>query len=115
MSPWYAGFAERPQYVAMRTSRHLRRPRRACDAASTFESQEIGEVREQDYLPDLPDLPDLPVIPRREPLHYAIMTTRQCAAVTLALIAVVHIAFAQAPDGFTSLFNGRDFTGWKVP
>ena len=25
-------------------------------------------------------------------------------------------AFAQqAPSGFTSLFNGRDFTGWKVP
>ena len=22
---------------------------------------------------------------------------------------------AQTPDGFTSLFNGRDFTGWKVP
>jgi 3-keto-disaccharide hydrolase len=43
------------------------------------------------------------------------MTTRQCAAVTMALIAVVQIASAQAPDGFTSLFNGRDFTGWKLP
>ena len=43
------------------------------------------------------------------------MTTRQGAAVTMALIALVHIASAQAPDGFTSLFNGRDFTGWKVP
>jgi hypothetical protein len=48
-------------------------------------------------------------------LDYASMTTRQCAAVTMALIAVVHIASAQAPDGFTSLFNGRDFTGWKLP
>ena len=34
---------------------------------------------------------------------------------TMALVAAVHIVSAQAPDGFTSLFNGRDFTGWKVP
>jgi len=33
----------------------------------------------------------------------------------MALSAVVHIASAQAPDGFTSLFNGRDFSGWKLP
>jgi 3-keto-disaccharide hydrolase len=43
------------------------------------------------------------------------MTTRHRAAMTMALIAVVPIAFAQTPDGFTSLFNGRDFTGWKLP
>jgi hypothetical protein len=36
-------------------------------------------------------------------------------AIAVASIAAVHIASAQAPDGFTSLFNGRDFTGWKVP
>ena len=43
------------------------------------------------------------------------MKTKQSAAMTLALIAVVHIVSAQSPDGFTSLFNGRDFTGWKLP
>jgi hypothetical protein len=33
----------------------------------------------------------------------------------LALIGVIHTASAQTPDGFSPLFNGRDFTGWKVP
>ena len=39
------------------------------------------------------------------------------AAVTV-LYLVASSAFAageQPPQGFTSLFNGRDFTGWKVP
>ncbi len=39
----------------------------------------------------------------------------QGAAIAVALIAAIHTASAQAPDGFTSLFNGRDFSGWKVP
>jgi hypothetical protein len=33
----------------------------------------------------------------------------------VGLIAAIHVASAQAPDGFTTLFNGRDFSGWKVP
>jgi hypothetical protein len=37
------------------------------------------------------------------------------AALVLAGFTVSHIGAAQTPDGFTSLFNGRDFTGWKVP
>jgi hypothetical protein len=30
-------------------------------------------------------------------------------------LAMATVGGAQAPDGFTPLFNGRDFTGWKVP
>ncbi|MGC3968344.1 MAG: DUF1080 domain-containing protein [Pirellulales bacterium] len=37
----------------------------------------------------------------------------------LAVVAAVSLsaglASARADDGFTSLFNGKDFTGWKVP
>jgi hypothetical protein len=29
--------------------------------------------------------------------------------------AIAQAGSAQGPDGFTPLFNGRDFTGWKVP
>src|SRR5918994_462829 len=29
--------------------------------------------------------------------------------------AMSQVGGAQVPDGFTPLFNGRDFTGWKVP
>jgi hypothetical protein len=36
-------------------------------------------------------------------------------AMAIALIAAINTPSAQAPDGFTSIFNGRDFTGWKVP
>ena len=43
------------------------------------------------------------------------MTAKQYAAMAVALIGVIGTASAQTPDGFTSLFNGRDFTGWKVP
>jgi hypothetical protein len=43
------------------------------------------------------------------------MTTKHHVAMAVALMAVIHTASAQTPDGFTSLFNGRDFTGWKVP
>jgi len=40
-----------------------------------------------------------------------------CAAfVILAVLALAHAAPAAEPaPGFTSLFNGKDFTGWKVP
>jgi hypothetical protein len=36
---------------------------------------------------------------------------------TIVLAFVSFISFAQdkAPEGFTSLFNGKDFTGWKIP
>ncbi len=37
---------------------------------------------------------------------------------SLALLALVSSAFAAdnvAPDGFVALFNGKDFSGWKVP
>src|SRR5688572_32209131 len=37
------------------------------------------------------------------------------AALAIALCAVSNPAATQTADGFTSLFNGRDFTGWKVP
>jgi hypothetical protein len=33
----------------------------------------------------------------------------------LLCLAIPAISLAQAPDGFTSLFNGKDFTNWKVP
>lgn len=34
----------------------------------------------------------------------------------LAIMAFsVRSADNQPPEGFTALFNGRDFTGWKVP
>jgi hypothetical protein len=36
-------------------------------------------------------------------------------AMVVAVTALATISATQAPDGFTSLFNGRDFTGWKVP
>lgn len=37
--------------------------------------------------------------------------------ITFTIIACLAtgIVLAQAPEGFTSLFNGKDFTGWKVP
>ena len=37
----------------------------------------------------------------------------------LLIILIAHIAFSQdnvkVPKGFTALFNGKDFTNWKVP
>ncbi len=38
-------------------------------------------------------------------------------AVCLAFVLTTTLAVsrATAEDGFTSLFNGKDFTGWKVP
>ena len=36
-------------------------------------------------------------------------------AVLLALAACAGSAAPQSDDGFTPLFNGKDFTGWKVP
>jgi hypothetical protein len=47
------------------------------------------------------------------------MRTRSLAVAAAAALAVVLVALpapaADPPPGFTSLFNGRDFTGWKVP
>ena len=37
------------------------------------------------------------------------------AALVIAVCAVQATGAGQTADGFTSLFNGRDFTGWKVP
>jgi hypothetical protein len=34
---------------------------------------------------------------------------------SLCLACALHGADNQAPPGFTSLFNGKDLTGWKVP
>ena len=36
-------------------------------------------------------------------------------ALAIAVCAVSNTGARQTADGFTSLFNGRDFTGWKVP
>jgi hypothetical protein len=36
-------------------------------------------------------------------------------ALALGLIASVHAADNDAPAGFVSLFNGKDFANWKVP
>ena len=44
------------------------------------------------------------------------MRTRSLAVFALvALVAALPAAAADAPPGFTSLFNGKDFAGWKVP
>ena len=32
-----------------------------------------------------------------------------------AFLLVRSIAFAEVPKGFKSLFNGKDFSGWKIP
>ena len=37
------------------------------------------------------------------------------AALVIAVCAVQATGAGQTADGFTPLFNGRDFTGWKVP
>ena len=37
------------------------------------------------------------------------------AAAAVAIVALTYTGSAQTPSGFTSLFNGRDLTGWKVP
>ena len=46
------------------------------------------------------------------------MRTRSFAVVASVALAVLLAALPAAqgaPPGFTSLFNGKDFTGWKVP
>jgi hypothetical protein len=35
--------------------------------------------------------------------------------IVLAFVSVISFAQDKAPEGFTSLFNGKDFTGWKIP
>ena len=37
------------------------------------------------------------------------------AALVVIGLAIAQVGGAQVPDGFTPLFNGRDFTSWKVP
>ena len=37
------------------------------------------------------------------------------AVLAIAVCAVSNMGATQTPAGFTPLFNGRDFTGWKVP
>lgn len=37
------------------------------------------------------------------------------AAMTLGMAFAVQAADKDLPEGFVSLFNGKDFTGWKVP
>ena len=43
------------------------------------------------------------------------MNTKNTLAAALIGACLSTLSAAQVPDGFTSLFNGRDFTGWKVP
>ena len=47
------------------------------------------------------------------------MRTRSLAVVARSLLAALAVALPAAagdpPPGFTSLFNGKDLTGWKVP
>lgn len=58
-----------------------------------------------------------------QPLRYAVThtgTTMNAKHYGLLLIAAVALVVPRpsaepAQDGFVSLFNGRDFTGWKVP
>src|SRR5260370_9741515 len=46
------------------------------------------------------------------------ITMKRIAGCLLALVLLVLLAPARAenpPKGFVELFNGKDFTGWKVP
>src|SRR5918995_6823373 len=44
------------------------------------------------------------------------MKSQTLVLTTCMLAAAVSFGAAgQAPGGFTALFNGRDFSGWKVP
>ena len=43
------------------------------------------------------------------------MSTARAAALSLVLCAIVFVPGVRTQDGFTPLFNGRDFAGWKVP
>jgi hypothetical protein len=62
------------------------------------------------------DGPPVQIVPRR--LRHGqedTMRIRQVvSAVALAALAAAP-AVAQAPAGFTSVFNGKDLSGWKVP
>jgi hypothetical protein len=42
-------------------------------------------------------------------------TMKRHAVLAAILCSTLAAPAAQAPDGFTPLFNGRDLTGWKVP
>ncbi len=44
-----------------------------------------------------------------------ILSTAIAVVVTFALAGQVRAADNEAPAGWTALFNGKDFTGWKVP
>jgi hypothetical protein len=43
------------------------------------------------------------------------MNAKRFGVIAVALSSVLHTTSAQEAGGFTSLFNGRDFSGWKVP
>jgi hypothetical protein len=40
---------------------------------------------------------------------------KSCCSVLPIVLAATTTAWAEPPEGFVSLFNGRDFTHWKVP
>ena len=42
-------------------------------------------------------------------------TARLVIAAVGSFLVISSAALAEPPAGFTSLFNGKDFTGWKVP
>jgi hypothetical protein len=44
-----------------------------------------------------------------------VMRIRTMLGASLAVLAAAAVAGAQAPAGFTPLFNGKDLTGWKLP
>src|SRR4029079_5157947 len=49
--------------------------------------------------------------PRSTPMKRLLWLLPAC----LALATVRSPVVADVPEGFTPLFNGKDFTGWKVP
>lgn len=48
-------------------------------------------------------------------LHYGLMTLKNILPAVLTVFAVAATDATRAQDGFTSLFNGRDLAGWKIP
>lgn len=48
-------------------------------------------------------------------IHSTMKTRIFTSPIAALVILVVLNARAQAPDGFVSLFNGKDFTNWSVP
>ena len=46
---------------------------------------------------------------------HAVVPFSAAAIITFSLLVDLPAADTSAPEGFTSLFNGKDLTGWKVP